>query len=197
MKQDLPAAPVAKATVINAGRNRAAAAEFARAIQRGADSASDAGTSRDTQASPVRSGAPHDNARQTRSGMADRALADARTACQREGIAATRRELLTRIAKRVGLPQVEVARGLGGTIRRGGAAAMSAVTGVYYLHDPVLQLAAKILGVRERDVFLARRDTRPDDVAALHYLASCLGLSVERVYELEASARRKLDRALG
>ena len=54
-----------------------------------------------------------------------------------------------------------------------------------------------ILGARERDVFLARRDTRPDDIAALHQLASRLGISADRVYELEASARRKLARALG
>jgi hypothetical protein len=46
-------------------------------------------------------------------------------------------------------------------------------------------------------VFLARRDARRDDVAALHRLASSLGLSVERVYEIEASARRKLAVAVG
>jgi DNA-directed RNA polymerase sigma subunit (sigma70/sigma32) len=58
-------------------------------------------------------------------------------------------------------------------------------------------MATTILGARERDVFLARRETRPDDVAALHRLASRLGISADRVYELEASARRKLARALG
>jgi DNA-directed RNA polymerase sigma subunit (sigma70/sigma32) len=60
----------------------------------------------------------------------------------------------------------------------------------------VPRLATTILGARVREVFLARRNARPDDLAALHQFAACLGISVERVYELEASARRKLARAL-
>ena len=45
-------------------------------------------------------------------------------------------------------------------------------------------------------MFLARRNARPDDTAALQRLAACLGISVERVYGLEASAGRKLARLL-
>jgi hypothetical protein len=45
-------------------------------------------------------------------------------------------------------------------------------------------------------VFLSRRNAHPDDIAALQRLAACLEISVERVYELEASGRRKLARLL-
>jgi hypothetical protein len=144
----------------------------------------------------ARSGAPQVVALQALAGSGDRLLADAREACRREGIAATRRELLLRVAKRVGLPQAEVARRLGNTLRREGAAAAPGTPATWRPRDPVSRLATAILGVREREVFLARRVARPDDIAALHSLAACLGLSVERVYELEASARRKLARAL-
>ena len=152
---------------------------------------------RDSGASLIRSGAPQVAARQALAGSGDRLLAEARDACRREGVAATRRELLMRVAKRVGLPQAEVARGLSGALRREGAAAVFGGYAARRPRDSVWRLAAAILGTREREVFLARRVARPDDVAALHALAAGLGLSVERVYELEASARRKLARALG
>jgi hypothetical protein len=148
-------------------------------------------------ASVIRSGAPQVAARQALAGSGDRLLAEARDACRRDGVAATRRELLMRVAKRVGLPQAEVARGLSGALRREGAAAVFGGFAARRPRDSVWRLAAAILGTREREVFLARRVARPDDVAALHALAEGLGLSVERVYELEASARRKLARALG
>jgi hypothetical protein len=151
----------------------------------------------DSGASLIRSGAPQVAARQALAGSGDRLLAEARDACRREGVAATRRELLMRVAKRVGLPQAEVARGLSGALRREGAAAVFGGFATRRPRDSVWRLAAAILGTREREVFLARRVARPDDVAALHALAAGLGLSVERVYELEASARRKLARALG
>ena len=148
-------------------------------------------------ANVIRSGAPQVAARQALAGSGDRLLAEARDACRRDGVAATRRELLMRVAKRVGLPQAEVARGLSGALRREGAAAVFGGFAARRPRDSVWRLAAAILGTREREVFLARRVARPDDVAALHALAAGLGLSVERVYELEASARRKLARALG
>jgi hypothetical protein len=147
-------------------------------------------------ATPVPPDAARDSARQTLARAGERLLADAHNACRRDGVAATRRELLARVAKRVGLPQADVARGLGGHLRRDGVAALAAGAGVSRLRDPVSRMATLILGARERDVFLARRDTRPDNIAALHQLASRLGISVDRVYELEASARRKLARAL-
>jgi len=147
--------------------------------------------------SGARSGAPRIVATQALTGAGDRLLAEARDACRRESVAATRRELLMRVAKRVGLSQAEVAHGLGGILRPEGAAAGTGWFAARRPRDPVSRLAAAILGTREREVFLARRLARPDDVAALHALAAGLGLSVERVYELEASARRKLARAMG
>jgi len=102
-----------------------------------------------------------------------------------------------RVAKRVGLAQAEVAPGVGGYIRRGGGATGSAANGTRPLRGPVSRLVPRILGALECEVFLARREVRPTDVLALHQLAARLGLSVERIYQLEASARRKLDRALG
>ena len=102
-----------------------------------------------------------------------------------------------RVAKRVGASPAEAARGFRGTLRPVGVVAAPAPPGARHLRDRVLRLAATILGERERAVFMARRAARPDDMAAPHELASSLGLSVERVYELEASARRKLATALG
>ena len=62
--------------------------------------------------------APRLLAQHALAGSGDRLLAEARDACRRDGVAATRRELLMRVARKVGLPQAEVARGLGGTLRR-------------------------------------------------------------------------------
>jgi hypothetical protein len=129
-------------------------------------------------------------------GALDRLLADARIACRREGVPATRRELFARVAKRVGLSQAEVARRLRGQVRLGGVTA-TPLSRVRRPHDPIPLLATTILGAREREVFLARRDARPDDIDALRQLAARLEISVERVYQLEASARRKLACALG
>ncbi len=170
-------------------------AGFAHPIQCG--SRTDVVRSRDTDVARARRVASRDIAREVLARSADRLLADARNACLREGVAATRRELLARVARRVGLSQAEVARRLAGDIQRDDAMPVLAAGGVRENHDPIMLLAATILGARERAVFLARRDARRDDVAALHRLAACLGLSVERIYELEASARRKLAVAVG
>ena len=185
---------VAAMATTRVGRDRAVRPEVA---GDGEDGDPGAVGPRESGASPIRSGAPQVAARQALAGSGDRLLAEARDACRREGVAATRRELLMRVAKRVGLPQAEVARGLSGALRREGAAAVFGGFAAQRPRDSVWRLAAAILGTREREVFLARRVARPDDVAALHALAAGLGLSVERVYELEASARRKLARALG
>jgi len=150
-----------------------------------------------SQVDPIRSTARRGAASQALADFGDRLLADARDACRREGIAATRRELVIRVAARSGLSQIEVARGLRGTRRYGAAAQVSARLDARHLHDRVSQLAATILGAREREVFLARRAARPHDMAALRELATNLSLSIERIYELEASARRKLATALG
>ena len=163
------------------------------------DDLDDAGlvTPRDRRAGAARSTALADIARQTFASAGDRLVADAREACRREGVAASRRELLMRVSKRVGVSPSQAAKGLSGALRHAGASKASTRPGPRHLRDRVAHLAATILGAREREVFQARRAARPDDMAALHELASSLGLSVERVYELEASARRKLATALG
>lgn len=194
-----PPAPEAVVTIARTGRGRVARLDVTRGIdQRRIDAGitddAEIVAPRDGGTAEVRSRVPRVVARPILAGSDDRLRED--DARRREGIAATRGELLMRVSKRVSLPQAEAARGLCGAVRRDGMTA-SVGPGARRPHDPVLQLAAMVLGVREREVFLARREARQDDVTALHALAACLGISAERVYELEASARRKLTRALG
>jgi hypothetical protein len=119
---------------------------------------------------------------------ADRLLADARAACRRDAVPASRQELLTRIATRIGLSQTEVAQSLRLRSRRQPRPA--------HPDDPMATLAAAILGSREHTVFLARRNDPANDIASLHQLATRLGVTVERIYQLEASALHKLTTAL-
>jgi len=191
----LPPAVATMATT-RAGRSSPAPSDVVPEIEDADPDDTDLLMSGDRHTGPIRPTARRGGARRTLADMGDRLLADARDPCRREGVAATRRELLIRVAERVGLPQAEVARGLGGAPRRDGAPTASAGPAARHLRDRVLRLAETILGERERAVFLARRVARSDDIAALHALASSLGLSVERVYELESSARRKLAMAL-
>jgi hypothetical protein len=191
--------------------------DLRRAIQRDVNSSPDVIVSSHTHADRIGSAATRGTVHQASGGLATagsaraelpasaladagavgRLLADACNACRREGVAATRRELFARIAKRVGLSKAEVARRLAGYRVPDIVAAASADIGTPYRRDPVLRLATTILGAREREVFLARRDARPDGIAALQQLASHLEISIERIYQLEASARRKLAKALG
>jgi hypothetical protein len=180
-----------------AGRSRLARSDIVSQIEDGTPGETALPASGDSHAGPIPSAARPGAARPDLAGLGDRLLADARDACLREAVPATRRELLIRVANRVGVSPAEVVRGLRGTLRHVDVVAAPARPGARRLRDRVLRLAATILGERERAVFLARRAARPDDMAALHELASSLGLSVERVYELEASARRKLATALG
>lgn len=137
-----------------------------------------------------------DATRQVPTELLDRLLVEARNACRRDGVAATRRELFARVAQRIGVSQAEVARRLRDRMGRGVAVRAPGVTKPSRPRDTASLLATRILGARELAVFVARRKARPDDITALHQLASELGIAVERVYELEASARRKLARAL-
>jgi DNA-directed RNA polymerase sigma subunit (sigma70/sigma32) len=59
----------------------------------------------------------------------------------------------------------------------------------------ILVLAREILGERERIVFQARCMT-DNEVVHLDSLARLLGVSRERVYQLEASAKRKIITAM-
>ena len=197
LKRTRPPPAVVAVAFTRTGRGRLARSDVTSEIEDRTADETDPAASGVSHTDPMPSTAPRGAAGPALAGLDERLLADARDACRREGIAATRRELLMRIAKRVGVPPAEVARGLRGTLRHVGVVAAPGRPSARHLRDRVLRLAATILGERERAVFMARRAARPDDMAALHELASSLGLSVERVYELEASARRKLATALG
>ena len=60
----------------------------------------------------------------------------------------------------------------------------------------IVTLAQEILGERERIVFLSRCMTDSDEVVHLDSLAEQFGVTRERVYQLEASAKRKIAVAL-
>jgi hypothetical protein len=197
LKRTTPPPAVAAVALTRTGRSRLAGSDVASETDDSTAGEVDLAALGDSDVDPISSTARRDAARPDLAGLGDRLLADARDACRREAVPATRREVLMRVAQRVGVPPAEAARGLRGTLRPAGVVAAAARPSARHLRDRVLRLAATILGERERAVFMARRGARPDDMAALHELAASLGLSVERVYELEASARRKLATALG
>jgi RNA polymerase sigma-32 factor len=146
-----------------------------------------------------------------------RLFAEARRACHREGIEANDGELCARVGARIGLPGDEVAQCL--SLARGDALRLDASDSETLderlasqdaspedavilrldhakLRRRILALAEEVLGERERKVFLARCMT--EDAAAVHLesLASELGVTRERVHQLEASAKRKIAAAL-
>lgn len=134
----------------------------------------------------ARSATSADAARQMLRQASDQLLAEARAACRREAVPASKQELSARIAARIGLSQAEVAACL--RLRRRPAR--------HQADDPMIALAATILGRREHAVFVARRASLPNDAQTLHHLATQLGVSIERIYQLEASALHKLATAL-
>jgi RNA polymerase sigma-32 factor len=151
-----------------------------------------------------------------------RLLADARKACLREGVAPTETELCERIGARIGLPPDDVACCL--QVLQGGALSLhreaADAAGAPALEDTLADdraisedstilrldeaklrnriqaLAQDVLGQRERIVFTARCLADSDDVVHLDDLAVRFGVSPERVYQLEASAKRKIVTAL-
>jgi RNA polymerase sigma-32 factor len=172
-------------------------------------------------AAPVR--LPASSAHRQLARMEARLFADARRSCERERVAPTEGELCERIGRRIGLSGDEVASSLqlirGGSISLHGrqtpdgnetaGLAETLADGNAASEDDVIlrldhakarkriiSLAEEILGERERMVFLARCMTDSDDVVHLAALASQLGVSPERVYQLEASAKRKIATAL-
>lgn len=154
--------------------------------------------------------------------MGTRLYAEARRNCEREQVEPTEHELCERIGRRIGLSGDEVASSLqlirGGSIslhaQPGGDTAAPALAetladGSAASEDDVIlrldhakarkrimTLAEEILGERERTVFFARCMTDSDDIAHLASLAGQMGVSSERVYQLEASAKRKIATAL-
>lgn len=143
----------------------------------------------------TRAKSAHAVAREALTDDADILLADARASCRRDDVPASQREVFARIAKRIGLSQAEVAEYLSTPASRG--VVLPADLRSSTPDDPMAHLAATILGAREHAVFTSRRDAPADDIAGLHRLAAQLGVTVERIYQLEASARRKLSIALG
>lgn len=151
-----------------------------------------------------------------------RLVADARLSCQRERVEPSDSEVYERIGRRIGLTGDEVACSM--RLMQGGSVSLHADPGsdtnLPRLEDTlpdhtacseddvilrldhakarkrIVSLTQEILGERERAVFLARcmRDT--DEIAHLDSLAQQFGVSRERIYQLEASAKRKIATAL-
>ncbi len=165
---------------------------------------------------PVR--LPESKAHRQLAQSAPRLLAEARKACEREGIEPTDSELHARIGGRIGLTADEVAHG----IRLVQGARMSlhaqddeegfesslpdhAAPSADDLHERmdhdrlrlrIRTLANEILGERERVVFLARSMASSDQVPSLDAFAERFGVSTTRIHQIEISARRKIATAL-
>jgi RNA polymerase sigma factor (sigma-70 family) len=133
-----------------------------------------------------------------------RLFADARRACHREGIEATDGELCARVGGRIGLSGDEVAQAL--QLARGNSLSLDAPAGApdqyvlrldhAKLRGRVMALVGEVLGERERTVFLARCMADEDGPRQHASLAAELGVTRERVYQLEVSAKRKIVAAL-
>ncbi len=155
--------------------------------------------------------------------LTSRLLADARRSCMRERAEPTESEICRRIGRRVGLPPDEVARSLrllqDGTLslnnetagQDGAAPSLQdtladdnacsedeVILRLDYakMRKRIMTLVDEILGERERLVFLARCMTDNEAIAHLDSLALQFSVSRERVYQLEASAKRKIAVAL-
>ncbi|HUB49599.1 MAG TPA: sigma-70 family RNA polymerase sigma factor [Acetobacteraceae bacterium] len=169
---------------------------------------------------PVR--LPGSNAHRQLMQLRGRLLAEARRSCLREQVEPTDSELWDRIGRRIGMPADEVARSM--RLMHGGSLSLhadnsdepGAVALEHVLADDaaspeddvilrldhakarkrITTLAQELLGERERIVFMARCMNDSDDVARLDSLAAQFGVSRERIYQLEASAKRKIATAL-
>jgi RNA polymerase sigma-32 factor len=164
---------------------------------------------------------PSSNAHRQLMQMSGRLFADARRSCQRDQVEPSETELHERIGCRIGMPGDEVARTMG--LMRGGTMSLSsndngeartppladaladdsaspeddAILRMDYAkaRSRIMILAHEILGERERIVFRARCMTDAD-VVHLDSLARLLGVSRERICQLEASAKRKIITAM-
>jgi len=169
---------------------------------------------------PVR--LPNSNAHRQLAQMRGQLQAEARKNCQRERVDPTESEICERIGRRIGLPGDEVARSM--RLMAGGTLSLHAEsqgeTGAPKLEDTladdaaspeddvilrldhakarkrIVALSQEILGDRERVVFLARCMSDSDEVTHLDALADQFGVSRERVYQIETSAKRKIAIAL-
>jgi RNA polymerase sigma factor (sigma-70 family) len=144
--------------------------------------------------------------------FATQLFADARRACERERVDPSVMELCARVGRRVGLSTDDVVRSqrVCGTSRvsfdhdtafdlgDGLTPEDDAIQRLdrKKLRQRILTLAETILGQREREVFLARCMTGDAPISQLDVLATRFGVSRERIYQLESSARRKIIIAL-
>jgi RNA polymerase sigma-32 factor len=155
--------------------------------------------------------------------LSSRLLADARRSCMRDGTEPTDSEVCLRISRRIGLPPDEVAcslrllqegtlslnhesgsgdgapRSLQDTLADDACSEDEVILRLDYakMRKRIMTLTEEILGERERAVFLARCMTDHDDVVHLDTLAAQFGVSRDRIYQLEASAKRKIAAVLG
>lgn len=168
---------------------------------------------RDTTAVRLPESRPHRQLAQ----FAPSLVRDARESCRRECIEESSHAICERIGARVGLDASDVERSLrlidGGMLSLNGSeqagrleetlpdeSALSEDDVIFRLDREKARarasaLAQEILGARERAVFLARcmpGDERP----SLEVLAQGLGVTAERVHQLEVSARGKIATAL-
>lgn len=150
-----------------------------------------------------------------------RLFADARRSCQREGITPSDAELYARVGARVGLSGDEVAQCL--QLARGDALSLDAPEGTAdvqplqsrlaahgaspeeavilrldhaKLRRRIVALTQEILGERERKVFVARCLAEEDGARHHTSLAAELGVTRERICQIEVSAKRKIATAL-
>ncbi len=166
-------------------------------------------------AGPVRM--PGSRAHRQLGQMSARLIAEARKSCHREMVEPSDNELHERIGRRIGLSASEVAKGLrlidgaGISLDDDGAPDMGNTlldTHAEPEDDVILRLdqaklrrrmqslVEEILGDRERIVFSARCLPLLDDIPRLEDLAERLGVSRERVHQIETSAKRKMMAAL-
>lgn len=166
---------------------------------------------------------PESDAHRRLAQAAGRLFRDAAMACQRERVAATEAELCTRVGKRIGLPGDEVAASM--RLLRGGVLSLdSAPEGEdtpwdrlgdrlacpnagpeetviarldqAKLRQRIAALSQDILTEREREVLAARCPGEGAEIAHAEALAARFGVTRERICQLEASAKRKLQVAL-
>ena len=164
-------------------------------------------------------GLPDSSAHRQLADMHAQLFADALRHCRQERVKPTPAALQERVGQRVGLSADAVAsamriiQGASTSVHRddSGSARLAdkAVDRSAAAEEPVVlrldhakarkritELSEEILGERERAVFLARTTSRREDVGQLDDLAGEFGVSRDRIYQLEGSARRKIVTAL-
>ncbi|GEM_PF-6596290 len=165
---------------------------------------------------------PESNAHRQLVQMNVKLVADARSACLREGVEPTESALHERIGRRIGMTSSDVTYTL--RLLSGGMLSLNATSDdspqgrrlqdmladhtavseddVILRMDQakarkrIMALVEETLGERERAIFLARCLPANGEVTSLETLSTTYGVSRERIHQLEASGRRKITTAL-